>query len=79
MSANEILTLPCLYLCLWSEGSSERPKMQGTSVGGGQAVSCYATTIVIPTSDTMHEHYAYPVHPPQLQLCLSSTTCCTAN
>ena len=30
--ANEILTLLCLYLRLWSVGSSERPKMQGTSV-----------------------------------------------
>ena len=32
MLANEILTLLCLYLRLWSVGSSERPKMQGTSV-----------------------------------------------
>ena len=30
--ANEILTLLCLYLRLWSVGSGERPKMQGSSV-----------------------------------------------
>ena len=32
MLANEILTLLCLYLRLWSVGSGERPKMQGTSI-----------------------------------------------
>ena len=32
MLANKILTLLCLYLRLWSVGSGERPKMQGTSV-----------------------------------------------
>ena len=36
--ANEILTLLCLNLHLWSVGSGERPEMQGPSIsveGGG--------------------------------------------
>ena len=41
MRANEILTLRCLYLRLWSVGSGERPKMQGTSVATCmQSLSC---------------------------------------
>ena len=38
--ANEILTLLCLNLHLWSVGSGERPEMQGPSIpveGGGNA------------------------------------------
>ena len=33
MLANEIQTLLCLYLHLWSVESGERPKMQGTNIG----------------------------------------------
>ena len=57
--ANEILTLLCLYLHLWSVGSGERPKMQGTSVfstkfsypdaGGGGESLIYHCMLSSPT------------------------------